>query len=301
MSQGRVFDIQQYAVHDGPGIRTLVFLKGCPLRCAWCCNPESQVSLPELRHVAARCQGCFSCIKACPQGAIVEHHSHLQIDRRLCQRCEVRPCIESCPQAALSLVGREMSVGEVLTRVAADIPFYRNSGGGVTFSGGEPLAQPAFLKALLQGAKSLAIHTAVSTCGLAPIELLFSLLPLVDLFLFDLKIKAPEQHRHWTGVDNRPIHAALRFLVESCPNKIMVRIPIVVGCTDSPENAEGLAILCHELGLLRIILEPYHALGTSKYEEIGRALPLEPLLPSVATLEAFAQPFQRWGIDCQLS
>ncbi len=187
--------MQHYAVHDGPGIRTLVFLKGCPLSCAWCANPESQSLLPEIRQVRARCARCLRCARACPSRAISAPDGEPRLDRSRCLTCRGHECAAVCPEHALLTAGREWTVDELVDRVARDADFYRNSGGGVTFSGGEPLAQPDFLLAALERCRAIGIHTAVETCGYAARDQVAAVEPLVDLFLDDLKVADPARHR----------------------------------------------------------------------------------------------------------
>ena len=269
MQSGLVFDIQHYALHDGPGIRTIVFLKGCPLRCLWCCNPESQRAVPELRYSAARCRSSLACVDACPRSAIRLDAGALHIDRGACGDCG-GPCVDACPHGALILVGEMMSADQVMARVAADKPFYDNSGGGVTFSGGEPFAQPAFLEELLRHSKRLGIHTAVETCGQAPIDVLMRCEPFVDLFLYDVKVMDGERHRELTGVCNDRILENLAALAAKASNKLVVRVPVVPGCTDGSSNLEAIAALLRSLGTTRVELMPYHALGIDKYASLGR-------------------------------
>ncbi|HEY9765381.1 MAG TPA: glycyl-radical enzyme activating protein, partial [Chroococcales cyanobacterium] len=280
-----IFDIQHYAVHDGPGIRTLVFLKGCPLRCAWCCNPESQSPGVELRHSAFHCRGCLRCREACEKKAVT---ADLSFDRSLCLDCREKLCVEACDFSALARVGREMTVEEIVEIVSLDIPFYRNSGGGVTFSGGEPFFQPAFLLELLKECKRRGIHTAVETCGFAREEDLFSFLPLVDLFLFDLKIADPFEHFRLTGVSNELILKNLEIVAKSSP--LLLRLPLIPGGTDSEENLSSIAEQAKSLGITSVCLEPYHSLGVEKYREFGRECPFDPLPIEKEALE------RAWGI-----
>lgn len=290
MASGTLFDVQHFAVHDGPGIRTLAFLKGCPLRCAWCCNPESQSSAVELRHARARCRGCHRCVEACPAHAIrvAEQPTDLHIDREACRTCMARPCVAACPEDALRLVGQRWSVSELVERVAKDLAFYRNSGGGVTFSGGEPLAQAGFLAEALAACRAKGIHTAVETCGHAPTSTLDAIAPLVDLFLFDIKAVEPATHRVLTGQDNALVLANLRRLAaERDEQGLELRFPLVPGYTDEEDNLAAIASQARVLGLRRITVQRYHALGATKYEDLGR-----PRLP--ARLQA---PDERPSLD----
>jgi pyruvate formate lyase activating enzyme len=296
-----VFDIQHYAVHDGPGIRTLVFLKGCPLRCAWCCNPESHSALPQLRHRIARCRGCLRCASVCPRGAVSVAAGRPRFERRTCLACTARECLEACPENALQVTGEELTLDAVVARVVADLPFYRNSGGGVTFSGGEPFAQPAFLLAALARCRALGIHTAVETCGQAPSELVRAAEPLVDLFLFDIKVVDPRRHQELTGVDNRLILDNLGFLARHARDKVVLRLPLIPACTDEDGNLEAIAALALELGLERMCLEPYHSLGHGKYAELGLPSPEDPGMLAPDRVDRIAADLGSRGLACELA
>ncbi len=301
MSRAILFDIQHYAVHDGPGIRTLVFLKGCPLRCAWCSNPESHHRTQELRHVRARCKGCGRCAAACPSSAIVPGpDGRPVIDRGVCAQCARRDCLGACPEGALEAVGFEAGVEEVIARVAADADFYRNSGGGVTFSGGEPFSQPDFLIEALGRCRDLGIRTAVSTAGLADPLALAAAEPLVDLFLFDVKIIDPRRHRRHTGAGNETILENLRALTGRVREKIRVRVPIVPGFTDGEENLDSISGLLAECGLGAVTLQPYHGLGVPKYADLGYPPPpaIEP--PGREAMNRAARRFAFRGIACRV-
>lgn len=295
---GSLFDIQHYAVHDGPGIRTLVFLKGCPLACAWCANPESRRPGRELRHLAPRCRACGRCQRACPGGAVSMTRSGPRFDRRRCDACAAGPCAGACPEGALLPVGEKWSVEDLVARVAKDRDFYRNSGGGVTFSGGEPFAQAPFLLAALRLCRRRGIRAAVETCGLAARADLLAAVPLADLFLFDVKVCDPALHRRLTGVDNRAILDNLSLLARRAPGKVVVRFPVVPGYTDGRRNVEALAGLMTRLGLARVDLCPYHPLGRGKYAELGLAEPPDPPQPRPAQLARLAAFFAARGIEC---
>lgn len=300
MSRGLVFDLQRYAVHDGPGIRTLVFLKGCPLRCAWCCNPESQQTRPELLRRSGLCAACGRCVPTCPAGAISQEGRGVPIfDRSLCAVCRDLSCAEACPKDALARTGREADAQDILAQIEQDRDFYRNSGGGVTFSGGEPFAQPDFLGELLSGCRSHGIHAAVETCGQARTDDILALEPLIDLFLFDLKVLDPEQHRRSTGQDNSIILDNFRRLCARCPGKVLPRLTLVPGISDAQGNLSAVAGLLRELRLEAIELLEYHPLGLSKWEGLDRKPPCRPDLSLLGGRAAeAARYFTQLGFSC---
>lgn len=285
---GRVFNIQRYSLHDGPGIRTTVFLKGCPARCLWCHNPESQGFGPEVVLFEGRCAHCGTCASVCPEGAAPPGCG-------LCTACGA--CVEACPAAARELVGREMTVAEVLAEVRKDRVFYEESGGGVTLSGGEPLAQLPFVAALLEACRRESIATALDTCGFAPRESLLRLVPLVDLFLFDVKLLDDARHRALTGLPSGPILDNLRALAAVHP-QVWIRIPIVPGYTDSAADLAATAALLGALpGVRRVDLLPFHRTGAAKARRLGRAYPLESLCPPPPwQLDSLALIFRERGL-----
>jgi len=276
---GRIFNIQRYSIHDGAGIRTLVFLKGCPLRCLWCSNPESQKGEPELGFIESRCAGAkacgASCVSACPVEAIrLNEQGKAVIDRNKCDNCGM--CAEACGKGALKVVGRKMSVDEVMAEVEKDRIFYRRSGGGVTLGGGEPLAQHRFTAELLKAAHETYLHTAIETCGHAPWPHFETVLEHVDLLQFDIKHMDPVRHKEMTGQANELILDNLsKVRSVKAPQDVIIRIPVVPGCTDSVENIGATAEFTARLGFNQIELVPYHRLGTSKYAQYGMVYPLE--------------------------
>lgn len=266
---GLVFDILKFAIHDGPGIRTTVFLKGCPLDCLWCHNPESKDDRVEISYLPAKCVGCGACVAACPRGCHRLADGMHIYDRTACERCGA--CAVGCYARAIEQVGRLREVGEVLAEVLRDRPFYETSGGGMTISGGEPLAQFGFTRELLARARAEGLHTALDTCGFAPQARYAELLPLVDLFLYDIKTTDPVRHRELTGQPLELIHANLRFLSDSGA-RLFLRCPLVPGVNDSDAELAGLAALANDLaGVEEIDVEPYHPLGVSKAGRMGYA------------------------------
>ena len=276
---GQVFNIQRYSVHDGAGIRTLIFLKGCPLRCLWCSNPESQKSIPELGFIESRCVGSKTCgapcVSACPVEAIrLNEQDKPAIEREQCDTCG--KCAEVCNQDALKVVGREMSVDEVLAEVEKDRAFYWRSGGGITVGGGEPLTQYRFTADLLEAAQEEYLHTAIETCGHATWDHFETVLRYVDLLQFDLKHMDSARHREVTGQPNELILDNLKKVLSvKTPQDVIIRIPVIPGCNDSLENIEATARFVADLGFEQIELIPYHRLGVSKYAQYGMIYPFD--------------------------
>lgn len=279
---GAIFDIQRYSLHDGPGIRTVVFLKSCPLACVWCANPESQNALPELMLTSSPCLACCECERACPRKAIaIEPSSNGNpgpvIDWDVCDDC--LRCASACVTGTLTGVGQVRSTQEILETIRLDQPFYTRSGGGVTLSGGEPTAQADFARAILEGCKRLGIHTVVETSGMCPWESLASLLPGTDLIYFDVKHLDPLAHERHTGKPNARILANLKHLVVE-PVETIVRLPLVPGFNDDDDHLSLLAAFITTLERrLAIQLIPFHQLGSAKYQRLGRSYALRSLRP----------------------
>jgi pyruvate formate lyase activating enzyme len=282
---GYVLRIERCAVHDGPGIRTTVFLKGCPLRCAWCHSPESQKPEPELLLRAERCIRCFACVDDCKLGALSRVDGEPVIDTATCRWCG--DCADACPTDARVQAGSVMTESRVLQDVERDTIFYDQSGGGVTFSGGEPLMQPAFLLRLLEGCRARRIHTAVDTCGAAPVDVVDRVADLADLFLYDIKHLDEQAHRQATGASNRQILDNLARLAARGA-KVRVRFPLIPGVNNSVDHLTRLGRHLASLGLFHIDVLPYHRAGTGKYAAMGRTYGLDPVEPPSEPVRADA-------------
>ncbi len=314
MASGMIFDIKKYSINDGPGIRTTVFLSGCPLSCLWCHNPESQSLESVLLYRVNRCLDCGACVEVCPEGAIsIECHcegdsptlapparageqspikrdnlifddlplnrgllrrenhpprNDIVTDRSKCTRCQT--CTVTCYSGAREFSGREMTVSEVMSQIVREIPFYDQSGGGVTFSGGEPLMQPEFLSALLKACRKQEIHTVVDTSGFANWQVFEQIRGDTDLFLYDLKHMESTRHREVTGVPNEPILENLRKLT-TLGHKVLVRIPLIPGINDDQQNLVESGMFLARLGQLEgVELMGYHDIAQAKYEALGR-------------------------------
>ena len=295
-TRGIIFDLKRFAVHDGPGIRTVLFLKGCTLNCAWCHNPEGIRRSPELVYFESKCVHCAACIDACPNGARQMIAGELVYQRDRCTQCG--QCMEACYANALFLYGRTVSVGEVMAELRQDEDFYRASGGGITLSGGEPMLQAAFSTAVLRQCKLEGFHTALDTCGNIPWVVLESALPYTDLVLYDLKHLDPAQHRRYTGASNTLLLDNLRRLDQQHV-PLEIRIPLVPTINDGENlNAVGAFLQSFDQQVC-VRLLPYHRLAGSKYQRLGREnhMPVvEP--PCDEQMQAAAEQLKTWG--CQV-
>ncbi len=293
---GMIFDIQRTSLHDGPGIRTAVFMKGCPLRCVWCHNPESQSTKMEISFRPESCAACGECVNTCQNGAHrIVNGSHIY-ERTKCQACG--DCVETCLYEALKLAGREMTVEEVMGVVLRDRLFYEQSGGGLTITGGEPMLQAGFNLALLKAARSEGIHTCLDTCGWTSQRNFELVLPYVDLFLFDYKATDPQRHRELTGVSNELILSNLDFLIRQNA-RVRLRCPLVPGVNDSAKHLQGIATLYRQYpGLDGIDLMAYHNVGNAKYERYGLVNPLPGLsITEEATKQAWLENLHALGCE----
>ena len=292
-----IFNIQPLSIHDGPGIRTTVFMKGCPLRCEWCDNPESQNAFEEIMTRDIKCTQCGRCVEACSLGAITIDEGRRKIDRAKCNLC--LECARACPNGAIVISGEYKSVEEVVEEVAKDSLFYRISGGGVTISGGEPLAQSEFVAQVLKGLKEKGIHTALDTTGCAPWEKMERVLEYVDLVLFDLKHVDPEIHRQRTGVGNELI---LRNLQKTAyKTRTWVRVPVIPGFNESDSDIQRIADFCSTLPVEKLSLLPYHGWAEAKYETLGREFPTKDIQPpSDERMKELCEIVTAAGLKCTI-
>jgi pyruvate formate lyase activating enzyme len=307
---GKIYDIQGFSVQDGPGIRTTVFLKGCPLRCPWCHSPESQQFFTQLSWMSMRCVGiekCGKCLNACTKGAISpgrlsqhpatqEEIRHIHIDRLICDNCG--DCAAICYQKALVMCGTDYTMEDILERVRKDVPFYEHSGGGVTISGGEPLSQPEFVLQLLKRLKECGIHTALDTSGYAPYEIFERVLPYTDLFLYDLKHMNSEQHRAVVGVSNGLILENASRIAKA-GGKMQIRIPVIPDFNDSEESITATGKFCKSLGAAVTVIQllPYHNLGVMKYHRLDDSKPiLEAEPPSDEKIQSMKDLLEGLGL-----
>ncbi len=268
MSVGRIYNIERFTLHDGPGIRTTVFFKGCPLRCQWCSNPESQSAEKELSLISENCTRCGRCVDVCPRGALSLRPGYVVIDRRKCDGCG--KCAEVCRTQALELWGRDVSVDELLSRIARDKPFYENSGGGVTFSGGEVFSQTEFLVDVLKACTAERISTAIQTSCYTPTTSLDEVIRHTDLIIADIKHMDDAEHRSLTGVGNELILRNIRHIAETHP-ALVIQLPLIPGLNDSEENiVEEIRFISSLPRILGVSIVPYHQLGASKYRRFGR-------------------------------
>lgn len=268
LKTGIVFDIERCSMYDGPGIRTTVFLKGCPLSCKWCHNPESQKCLPELAFYSNLCTHCGKCAQICPEVHKVSAHAHKVIFKD-CKTCG--KCAKICPTGALKMIGKPVRIREIMEILRKDMPYFEATSGGLTVSGGEPFGQYIFLLQLLQSAKAENIHTCIETCGFTSREKLDGVLPFTDLFLYDYKVSSPELHKQFTGVDNHLILKNFRYLY-SLGKQIILRCPVIPGYNDTEEHFRSICDMEKQFpNLAGIEIMPYHSLGREKAAAVNRS------------------------------
>ena len=273
--RGSVSNIQRFSIQDGPGIRTTVFLRGCPLYCAWCSNPEAQCGTPQVFLRVAKCIRCGRCQEACPEHAIMVTAAGAAIDRDRCTSCLA--CVTACPSNTLEASGRSLSVAEVLDVVLRDKGYYRHSGGGLTLSGGEPLAQWSFAAGIFREAKQHALHTALDTTGYADWAAVAAVLSYTDLVLYDLKHADPERHQAATGVTNHTILGNLRRILGETPAEVWIRVTAIPGFNTSKEEVAAMVEIVHNLPRppAKISLLPFHKLAAGKYHALGKSYACE--------------------------
>lgn len=296
---GFIFNIQRYSLHDGPGIRTIVFLTGCPLSCDWCCNPESQQISGALLHNAKTCISCGRCAVGCPNSAITMTADGPTIDREKCRLCGT--CASQCPAQAMKISARRVSLEEIMRTVALDRPFYRRSGGGVTFSGGEPLLQPEFVLECLRESKRQGIGTALETAGYVPFSSLESVVPWVDHLLFDVKHLDSAVHEARTGVPN---HTILENVRRAAPlaRRLVVRVPLIPGFNADDESVRDIARFAAGLDHVKELhLLPYHRMGQAKYAQLDQEYGFEDVTPlAEERVRALAAVVEKEGLSCRI-
>ena len=296
---GMIFDIQRYSLHDGPGIRTMVFFKGCPLRCLWCSNPESQSSNPELAYFYNRCVLCEECIKNCPKEAISRVGDRIAIDRMLCDVCGI--CALKCRSRALQIVGEAKTVETLIDEIIKDRIFYRSSGGGVTLSGGEPTMQPDFMLTLIEKCQAESLEVTLETCGFTDNDLIKLIGDSVNVILYDLKHMNSKEHTRLTGISNEKI-LENAIILANCQANIIIRVPLIPGYNDSLQNLRETAEFVYEIGLKQVHLLPYHRLGESKYQALGREYPARKvIIPEPKKLLMATKPFKKLGLEVNIT
>jgi len=298
---GLISNIQRYSIHDGPGIRTTVFLKGCPLKCLWCQNPESIMDFPEIGYSESKCVKDYACVNACTRKAIriVNEGDPIHIDRKLCRTCKEYNCVDACYNKALRVIGEYLSVEYVIREIEKDALFYRNSNGGVTLSGGEPLDQPLFTLNLLKKCKERGFHTALDTSGYADWNILREVINFVDLVLYDIKCFDSKEHLRLTGVSNEKIIQNIKSIILETDTSVITRIPVIPGYNDSEGNITMTVKFLKDIGLKEVNLIPYHKLGVGKYKIVGKRYHLKKVeVPSEEHLNHLKGLIETYGLRC---
>lgn len=300
MAQPLIFDIRRYSINDGPGIRITIFMKGCPLKCAWCHNPESQSPQVQKLYTESKCIGAQDCIEVCPENALTLTPNGIVTDAEKCTLCGL--CAEACPTKAMEMSGKMYDVDELIQIIEKERIHIDHSGGGVTFSGGEPLMFPIFLLDMLKASGEKGLHRAVDTCGFASTETLLKIAKHTDLFLYDLKMMDPAQHKKWTGVDNRLILKNLKILAEKGAN-INIRIPFIKNVNTDEKSVNDMAKFIASLhGKKQMVnILPYHNIANGKYEKLKMLYDNDQMEePTELELTKAVQRFSNFGIDVEI-
>jgi len=299
--EATIFDVQKFNVHDGLGLRTLIFMKGCPLACIWCSNPESQSITPELLFYEEKCIRSNKCFEVCPTHAIVQKENRLVLDKSLCSLCG--KCVEACYAGAWQMSGRVVDEDYILKEIEKDVPFYKSSGGGVTFSGGEPLLHADFIKSVASRCQSEGINVAIETCGYVPWKNFEKVLGNVDLVMFDIKHMDPKIHKKLCGRSNLSILRNLRNLSQRGDVEVIVRFPVIPGLNDSDDNINDTARFVASLNgnIKRVEVLPYHNYGENKYRRLGKTYLLKGLAsPSDEYMQAIKSTMEGYGLNVQI-
>lgn len=298
MNKGTIINIQKYSVHDGPGIRTSIFFKGCPLSCWWCHNPETHSKNHEIMFFEDRCTGCGRCENSCPNGSIKINGNKAKVNKETCTLCG--KCANVCLKEAREYVGKDISVNEIIKEIVKDRPFYEESNGGVTFSGGEPLIYSDFLSEVLERCKRLGIHTAIETSGYVPWGNIEKVIDNVDLFLYDLKLMDNNKHKIYIGSDNKLILDNLSKICERNSN-VIIRMPIIAGINDNEEHVNKVIELISVLNILEVNLLPFHKMGMDKYKRLNKVYKLTGNeVPSQEKMDDLALRFKMAGIKVKI-